>query len=519
MSLMKFFGEYMNKLINKILRLSFGRLLVIGILTVCIFLSFFATYTGFYDLINQSGELIFWQIVVALLFSFIVQFSVLYFSKTWWATYNKNYLFPLGFAVLISVIFAFGFYFDDLGFDKVFAGDMYTKERSNMLREVNFNQALINDLIKNTDEIVVHSQRMIENESRGLPTCDVELRGFGPRARYRQKDVDTFEYYKSRFGRTKSEFDRVLGDITADSLRAYSVSNAEALNRYAQELNGIIDAFDKNKESLLKNFLKGRVKHNIPGFTETFDNGIFREEIRCPDHNIERYYHYLSGMTSFNKIPPIDISNPDRKGVQVMQAFDMLANYIRGDFSSSSGHAALLFGLFVDILIFVFTYSRPNTLPPGGFRSWAQYFPFNEYQQLLKFIKVGKGRKGHLYIPINKDYLTASMMPLMSDGLVTYKGTIPWWLALFTVPDHIRKQGNRSCFKHYQINIHCLARWVLDHKLEQRRVANSDSTDKQERSLHNNSLDKGNADLVSNAETTPKLSLNGNSSKGVENGI
>ena len=506
----------MKKLPDKISSLSSSRLLVISLLIGCILLSYYATFTGFYDLLSQSVGSPFWKISIGVLFAFAVQFSVFHFSKQWWKTRNRNYLLPLAFSVFVSVIFAWGFYFNQLGIDKVLAGNIYNEERSKIRDEVSFNQALIDNLIQNIDELVVHSQSMIENEKRGLHTCDVTLQGYGPRAAYRQQDVDTFQYYKNRFGYTRGEFDRVHKDITADSFREYSVFNAEALNDHAQKLNGIIKDFDEHKKNLL-GFLRDRIRHNTPGFSETFDNGIFREDIRCPDNDIERYLHYLDGMASFNEISTVNILNPNRTGVQVSQAFDMLVNLLSFDFSNQE-FLALLLALLVDLLIISLTYSRPNSSPPASLPSWPEYFLLNEYQELMKLLKLDKGGKGHFYIPTNKDYLIASMVPLLSDDLIIYQGRIPWWLAPFLVPDYIREQNNSSCFNHYQINIHCLAKWVLDHKNKQRHVTNLYG-DKKESSLHSSSSDKGNADLVFNSASTPKSSLNGSNSKGVENDI
>ena len=228
------------------------------------------------------------------------------------------------------------------------------------------------------------------------------------------------------------------------SSRGYSISNTEALNGYVQEMNVVVDEFNREKSNLLV-WLQKRIRHNQADFTELFDNGIWRESIRCPDQNIQRYYHSLTQMKPFNRISEVEIINPDQEGVQIAQVFHILRNIEINDLSSYE-FIALVLGCLVDLLIIILTYSKPSGSSPLSFSSWDEYFSMPEREALTRFFVHGKGKKGYFYIPRGETSLIELLLPPESDNVITFKGKVAWWEKLFIVPAHIREQGDGSGF-------------------------------------------------------------------------
>ena len=489
------------------------------ILVACILLSSCATFTGFLDMVSQESASV-PDILVASTFTLIVQYCVWYFAKKSWETRLRYHYSALGFAVFISVIFGWGFYFNVLSLDRLLANQTYTIELNNIRNEISFNKAQVDNLIRKIHELVIHSQNMVQKESRGEHTCDVTLKGYGPRAAFRQQDQEKFTTYEKSFMNTSHEFNKIEKRIVAGS-RDYSIDNAEALNGYIQKMNVVVDEFNREKTNLLA-WLRERIRHNKRDFTENFSNGIWEEYIRCPDHNIQSHYNSLSAMAPFNRISTVDIINPDRKGVQVLQVFYILRDF---DIANISPYEfiALLLGMIVDFIIFILTYSKPRGSPPSSFSSWDEYFSMSEHEALTKFFVHGRGKKGYFYIPRGEKKLIALLLPPESDNVLVFKGKVSWWKKLLTIPTHIRKQGDGLGFNQYQISVHCIAKWVCDWKSkQQRQTVALHNMDDSYLSSSNGSAYKSNADLIPNIVTNTKnlkSSLNGNSSRGIENAI
>ena len=499
----------MEKLIRKL-----PRLLSMSVLIFCIALSYFATFSGLYDLLAaHSNKLTLWHLIVAALLSYVIIIPIILCAKKWWKTRKIIYLVITLFCFAFSFTFAFGFYFKILGLDQKYAENIYSEKRNSIVHAIDSNKATLENLIYETNSLVIHSQQEVAKEAQGIHTCDIMLRGHGPRAAYRQRDAKTFERYKNQFEYKKARYDELHNNLEADDFLTYNISNVKKFNEYIRRVNNISKSFIEDVENL-REFLKARVQHNNPGFSELFDNGIFQAYIRCPDDHIGRYEKHLSKIEIAHEIPVVEISDPNRTGVQIIQALRMLMNFSLDNFSEEDlvvVMVAVFLAMVADVLLFFLTLDRPNssppTLPPTSSPAWTEFFPDDEYRELIKLVEFDKRGRVHLFMPTSKNSLIAAMAPLISHDLATYKGKVPWWIASLIVPHHIRKQSNSSCFYHYQISVHCVSKWVLDHKNEQRRVANLYGTDKQEPSLHSSSLAKDNTEL------------NGNNLKGVANGI
>ena len=97
--------------------------LLAGLFTV----SSIATFSGFFDMINQSDQATILKIAVSMIFTLVVQASILYFAMQWWTTRVKHHLLPLCLAIFVSVIFSWGFYFNLLNLDKTLTGQIYAE--------------------------------------------------------------------------------------------------------------------------------------------------------------------------------------------------------------------------------------------------------------------------------------------------------------------------------------------------------------------------------------------------------
>ena len=458
----------------KVSRYSFLRLLKIALLVVCFSASSIATYSGFSDMIYQSDLSIFWKKFASGSCTLAVQGIILYSSILWWRNQNRYHLFPLCLFVLISVTFSLGFYFDLSSLDRTHAGQIYTEQRNKMITAAESNRNHIQNLVERMEGLVIHSAGMVEREAKGGNTCNSPWHGFGPRAAFRKKDKETFDYYAKTFGRTAGRFDRVYEKMNNGDFTDYTPHNAEKLNRYAQEMNAITDDFNVDKGDLIE-WLSQRIRHNHPGYVELFDNGIVRGEIRCEDMYIEREFSYLVKKESFDEISLVDISNPDESGVQVMQAISSLSDFIKGEISLPE-IMVLVFAFAIDAGIFFLTMPLPGGSPPTSFSSWRDYFSTSEYKELLACMKVAKSKEVNFYISLDKKHLIAAMLPLTAKDLIVFKGKIPWYEEFFIVPRHIRAHGNNSGFNRYQTNHPVVAQWIMDFKHEEQKLSSHDAT-------------------------------------------
>ena len=507
----------MKKPINTIFS---GKLLKMIILVACVAVSYYATFTGFHDLIGQSSKLTFGSAAFAAVFTAAVLFCFIKFSKDWRKTRVWRHLIAWIAAIFISILFGWGFYFDQLNLDQTLAGKDYSEERDKMLAVARSNKAIVGNLVQKIDALAAHSESKMEEERKGGNTCGVMLQGHGPRAAFREHDSDKLKYYQNAFGQTSNEFDRVYKNMGEVNFRNYSIDNAELLNGYAQDMNAIIDGFNKERYSLLS-WLQHRLRHNEPGFSERFDDGIFREDIRCPDEEIKSHYDYFKQTASFNKLPPVKILTPDKSGVQVTQSFDMFLKLIKFELSAYE-FLALVFAIFIDLMIFMLAYTKPNSSPPTPFSSWSKYFSGGEHKELMKFFVISKAKRGHFYIPVNRTDLTEIMIPLIANDMVVFKRRIFWGEELFRVPQDIRAQANGSRFNHYQLNVHSVAQWILDWKYEKQRQAaiaqNTGVRYSPSNSASCRDYAKSTPDIAFNMFKS-KSSLNGNGTRGIRNEI
>ena len=155
----------MKKLKNNIVSFFNDKPVAALIVLACFVLSFYATFTGFLDLISQASKPTLFDRFVAFLFTCIVQFCVCYLAALSWQMRLVRYYLGLLVTVLLSVMFGWGFYFNVLGLDKSLANQTYTVASNKMRNEISFNKARASNLAENISALVLHSQNMVEKES------------------------------------------------------------------------------------------------------------------------------------------------------------------------------------------------------------------------------------------------------------------------------------------------------------------------------------------------------------------
>ena len=160
----------MKKLKDEIVSFFNDKPVAAMIVLACFMLSFCATFTGFLDLITQASEPTPFDIFVAFVFTFIVQFCVCYFATLSWQMRLVRYYLALFFTVSVSVMFGWGFYFNVLGLDKSLASQTYTVEFNKIRNGILSNKANASNLADDVSALVLHSQNMVEKESRGEHT-------------------------------------------------------------------------------------------------------------------------------------------------------------------------------------------------------------------------------------------------------------------------------------------------------------------------------------------------------------
>ena len=495
----------------KIFRSSIGWLKIIFLVGL-FSISSIATFSGFFDMLSQSADEDTISVYVfSTIFTFAVQGCLFYFVRQWWATRwwgmrIKYYLLPLCLTISISVIFGWGFFYDRLSLDKILAEQKYTEEHEKMIAVINSNQASIQTYVEKMEGLVKHSAEMVDKEAKGGNTCDVSWQGYGPRAAFRNRDKTIFESYAKKFEQTKVRFDEVHKEMSDKSLGYYTASNVKALNGYVQEMNVITWDFNENKRERLLGWLDRRNKHNNPEYMEHYDDGRREGYIRCPDEEIKDYYGTLINLKPFGELPPIKIADPNKLGVQVIQAINSLLELAEGNFFSNEFYA-LVFAVFTDVLIFMIAIVPPISSPPPPFTRWSEYFPNSEHKKLLKYIDLSEGEKSNFYIPSYENDLIASMLPLLANGLAVYKGKIPRWQEWFVVPSHIRAYGDGSGFGHYQTHHSCPAQWTVDFKYKE---AVSQEGDSQQHPSYSNTSHKDDSKTISD---TPSQVVNGGGDK------
>ena len=270
--------------------------LKIAFLAVLFTLSGVATFTGVLDMMHQAGASTIFKIAVSLILTAVVLIGVYYYSMRWWTKRVMYYLLPLGLAIIVSVVYGWGFYYDNLGLDKTRANQIYTKEYGKMLEVANSNQESIELHIEEMEGLVAHSIEMVDKEATGGNTCNVTWQGYGPRAAFRDKDKTTFESYTNKFRQTKGRFNKVYRELDNKNLEGYTADNVKKLNIYVQKMNAITRDFNRNKRDRLLGWLHKRNEHNNPRYIEYFDDGKRQGYIRCPDEGIKDYYYSLYGL-------------------------------------------------------------------------------------------------------------------------------------------------------------------------------------------------------------------------------
>jgi hypothetical protein len=300
-------------------------------------LSWISTYTGIMELIVSSTGQVGIVPSIAVAFAvFMLQLMILYvldamFSGAlrWWLW--PGYVIGYGILFLISVGFAFGFYWKYLE-----AGSVTTREAEVSLRPVQqhlqYGMTRLEQMQSTFTTLAQISNEKAERERTVGRTCPNSPPGDGPRRRLRESDAERFQfanqYISSRVTEVKTDIDAVNADLLRLQSKDPITIDAQGSRR------GFIDAVNGRLVQVATRFnalrtdpqlLQLRDEFATRATRANFDDGRGGNFI-CPDPQLQTAINGV--VRSINELPALEapVLSTYEGSAAVIEAFSRLTN-------------------------------------------------------------------------------------------------------------------------------------------------------------------------------------------------